>query len=132
MESTEPYPLASIGIDPITSTEALSTRTVPITLAQMTASPSPSPAPESPKQVSSEKSVARRFIDRLFGLEGEKRYQTFPERIARDVVGGVAHGLGEGAKVVKAAETGAYGQPGTHEFTDRAYKDVFTAAKDNL
>ena len=110
-----PYPLASIGVDPITSVASLPDR----------------PPPQPPKPVA-DKSAPQKFFDRLLGIEGEKRYKLWPERLGRDIVSGVAHGLRQGADLVHATETGQYGQPGTHEFTEAITSDAFHVASDNF
>jgi hypothetical protein len=109
MASQEPYPLATIGVDPITSVGSLPDR------------------PPPPKPVAG-KSAAQKFIDRLLGIEGEKRYQTWPERLGRDQV---IEPLKAGARFMRNVEEGGYGQPGTHEFTEAVTPDAFRAAATN-
>lgn len=53
----------------------------------------------------------RGVVDKLFGLTGE-RYQTWPERLARDVAGGVKEAAKSGAELTKSALSGEYGPTG--------------------
>jgi hypothetical protein len=64
-----------------------------------------SAAPESPV-------APRGFFDKVLGLTGE-RYQTWPERMVR-----------EGSAVVEGAQSGAYGPPGSREFSQSVTPDV--------
>ena len=66
---------------------------------------------------------SRGAIDKLFGIGGP-RYQLWPERMARSVLGTVE----QGGEMVKKAETGQYGLPGTREFTENAIPDVTDVA----
>ena len=56
------------------------------------------------KQPQTEQPKERGVADKLLGLTGE-RYQTWPERAVRSVVGGVAEGLESGATLTKEALT---------------------------
>ena len=65
----------------------------------------------------------RGTLDKLFGLTGE-RYQTWPEKFVR----GVGDAFEGGAGMVKKAETGQYGAPGSREFTANIIPDATKSA----